>query len=212
MQAIYAEGTSPVRAVPSVVGFGGGSASRRPSVSETRPYIARLDSKHEAQLSVLLCGLDKSARINRFGHPASDARVQGYSKEAVAGAVYMAGAFDAGRLIGVVEVFATCDGVAEVAFAVDADWRRRGLGSALLEAATCWAEQASVATLRMFISRNNWPMRQLAHKARARLDFDLDEILADVSVAAAASLDTAQSRAHTHPLNQDAQQCQRPLA
>jgi GNAT superfamily N-acetyltransferase len=114
--------------------------------------------------------------------------VQGYAKEAVAGAAYMTGVFAVGRLIGVVEVFAARDGVAEVAFAVDADWRRRGLGWALLETATRWAEQAGVATLRMVISRNNGPMRQLAHKAGARLDFDLDEILADVSVATAASL------------------------
>jgi GNAT superfamily N-acetyltransferase len=191
MQAIYAEGTSPVRAGPSVVGFGGGSASQRPSVSAARPYIMRLDSEHEPQLCALLCGLDKSSRINRFGHPASDIRVQGYAKEAVAGAAYMAGAFDAGLLIGVVEVFATCDGVAEVAFAIDAHWRRQGLGLALLKAATRWAEQAGVATLRMVISRSNWPMRQLAHKAGARLDFDLDEISADISVAAAVSLDIA---------------------
>src|SRR5262250_1902165 len=119
MQAICAEETSPVRTAPSVIELGGGSASRRPSVSATRPYIMRLDSKHEAQLSALLCGLDKPARINRFGHPASDARVQGYAKEAVAGAAYMAGAFDAGRLIGVVEVFATCEGIAEVALTID---------------------------------------------------------------------------------------------
>jgi len=137
--------------------------------SATRPYIARLDSEHETQLSALLCGLGKSSRINRFGHAASDARVQRYAKEAVARAAYMAGAFDADRLIGVVEVFATCDGVAEVAFAIN----------------------AGIATLRMFIPRNNWPMRQLAHKAGARLDFDLDEIRADVSVATAASLDVA---------------------
>src|SRR6516162_4167631 len=107
------------------------------------------------------------------------------------GAAYMAGAFDADRLIGVVEVFAARDGVAEVAFAIDADWRRLGLGSALLEAATRWAQQAGVATLRMVISRNNWPMRQLAHKVGARLDFDLDEIFADIAVVKAASLDIA---------------------
>jgi hypothetical protein len=29
--------------------------------------------------------------------------------------------------------------------------------------------------LRMVISRNNWQMRQLAHMAGTRLDFDLDE-------------------------------------
>jgi GNAT superfamily N-acetyltransferase len=117
--------------------------------------------------------------------------MQRYAKEAVAGAAYMAGAFNADRLIGVVEVFAICDGVAEVAFAIDGDWRRQGLGSALLEAATRWAGQAGIATLRMFISCNNWPMRQLAHKAGGRFDFDLDEIRADVSVATAASLDVA---------------------
>jgi GNAT superfamily N-acetyltransferase len=191
MQAICAEGANPVRTDLPIGGLGGSSVSRRPSVSATRPYIMRLDSGHEAQLSALLCDLDKSSRINRFGHPASDARMQGYAKQAVAGAAYMAGVFAAGRLIGVVEVFAIRDGVAEVAFAVDADWRRRGLGSALLAAATRWGEQAGVTTLRMFIARSNWPMRQLAHKAGARLDFDLDEISADVSVAAAAALDIA---------------------
>jgi GNAT superfamily N-acetyltransferase len=189
MQAIYAEATRPVRADPSVVELG--SASRRPAVSATRSYITRLGREHEAQLCALLCGLDKSARINRFGHPASNACVQAYAKDAAAGAAYMAGALDTGRLIGVVEVFVARDGVAEVAFAIDANWRRRGIGSALLEAATRWAEQASVATLRMVISRNNWPMRQLAHKAGARLDFDLDEIFADIAIATAASLDIA---------------------
>jgi GNAT superfamily N-acetyltransferase len=68
--------------------------------------------------------------------------VQAYAKDAAAGAAYMAGALDAGRLIGVIEVFVARDGVAEVAFAIDANWRRRGIGSALLEAATRWAEQA----------------------------------------------------------------------
>jgi GNAT superfamily N-acetyltransferase len=144
MQAIYAEATRPVRADPSVVKLG--SASRTPPVSTTRSYITRLGREHEAQLCALLCGLDNSARINRFG---------------------------------------------QVAFAIDANWRRRGIGSALLEAATRWAEQASVGTLRMVISRNNWPMRQLANQAGARLDYDLDEIFADIAIASAASLDIA---------------------
>jgi GNAT superfamily N-acetyltransferase len=189
MQALYAEATGPVYVNPSVVVLGSGS--RRLPVGATRPYVMRLGREHEAQVSALLCSLDKSARIHRFGHPASDACVQAYAKDAAAGAAYMAGALNAGRLIGLVEVFMARNGVAEVAFAIDADWRRRGLGLALLEAATRWAEQAGIATLRMVISRNNWPMRQLAHKAGARLDFDLDEISADIHVATIASLDIA---------------------
>jgi GNAT superfamily N-acetyltransferase len=154
----------------------------------------RLGSKHEALLAALLCGLDRSSRINRFGHPASDARVQGYAKEAVARAAYMAGAVGAGRLIGVVEMFEPSrNGIAEAAFAVAADWRRQGVGSDLLAAARRWAEQSGIRTLRMFISRNNWPMRQFAHNAGARLDLDL-QILADIAVLNAASLDIAAAR------------------
>ena len=153
-----------------------------------RPHIARLGNQHEAQLSALLCGFDRSARINRFGHPASNACMRGYAAHTLARAAHIAGALDASRLIGVVEVFEARDGVAEVAFAIDAEWRRRGIASTLLEVAKRWAEQAGVATLRMVISRNNWPMRQFAHKAGARIDLWLDEVYADIAVPTTASL------------------------
>jgi len=39
----------------------------------------------------------------------------------------------------------------------------------------------------MVITRNNWPMRGLAHKAGARLSLDLDELFADIVVATAAA-------------------------
>jgi len=187
MQTIDAEVISPVCEGASVLGRG----SWRPEVGATRPYITRLGPEHASQLSALLCSFDKSARINRFGHPASDASVQAYARDSMAKAAYVVGALKAGRLIGVVEVFATRNGVAEVAFAIDADCRRRGLGLALLEAVKGWAEQEGIVALRMVISRNNWPMRQLALKAGARFDFDLDEISAEISVAAAVSLDIA---------------------
>ena len=189
MQAIYAEGTSPVRPDLSVVRLGGGSASHRPSVSATCPYIMRLDSRHEAQLSALLCAFDRADRINRFGHPASNACMRSYATDTLARTDHIAGALDASRLIGVVEVFAARAGVAEVAFAIDAEWRGRGVASALLEVATRWAEHASVAALRLVISRNNWPMRQFAQKAGARLDLCLDEVFADITVPKTAALD-----------------------
>jgi hypothetical protein len=89
MRAIHAESTAPMRADPSVVEFD--SASRRRPTGVMRRYITRIGGEHEAQLSALLCGLDKSARIGRFGHPASDACVQSYAKDAAAGAASMAG-------------------------------------------------------------------------------------------------------------------------
>jgi GNAT superfamily N-acetyltransferase len=187
MQTIYAEVIGPVCDGASVLG----RSSWRPELGALRPYITQLGAEHTSQLSALLCSLDKSARINRFGHPASDPSVQAYAKDSIAKAAYVVGALNAGRLIGVGEVFATRNGVAEAAFAIDADYRRRGLGLALLEAARRWAAQEGIVALRMVISRNNWPMRLLAHKAGARFDFDLDEISAEISVAAAGSLNIA---------------------
>jgi hypothetical protein len=51
-----------------------------------------LASSTKRSFSALLCGLDKSARINRFGHPASNACVQAQAKDAAAAAAYMTGA------------------------------------------------------------------------------------------------------------------------
>ena len=154
--------------------------------------MARLGLEHEVQLSQLLVSLDQASRVNRFGHAAGDACVQAYAKSALATATFMAGRFIDGTLVGVVEVFVDGgDGLAEVAFAVHGDWRRCGVCSALLEAAKEWAAQSGVKTLRMVIARNNWPMRQLADKAGARLDIDLNEIVADIAVSSATGLERA---------------------
>jgi GNAT superfamily N-acetyltransferase len=170
-----------------------GPAAWRPGITAgARPNVIRLGTQHESQLSGLLRSLDRPSRVNRFGHPASDACVDGYAKQALSRSVFMAGVAAEGVLVAVVEVFASNrDGIAEVAFAVHGDWRRRGLCSVLLDAAKCWAQQASVTTLRMVIARGNWPMRHLAHKAGARLDLDLDEICADMAVSVPATLKMA---------------------
>ena len=154
---------------------------RRPTAYPTgKPQITRIWAEHECELVELLCGLDRSSRMNRSGHPASDACVEAYAKGAIVVAAFIAGV--------VVEVLeASRDGIAEAAFAVAADWRGQGVGSDLLAACRRWAEQSGIRTLRMVITRNNWPMRGLAHKAGARLSLDLDELFADIVVATAAA-------------------------
>ena len=159
-------------------------------VSERTAHITRLAAAHEARLADLLCSLNVLSRINRFGHPASDAGVRAYAKRAIRAAVFVAGAQVKDTLIGVVEVFeASPDGTAEMAFATAAEWRRRGVALALLEVAKRWAEHSGIGTLRMVISRNNSPMRGFAHKVGARLSFDLDELYADLATDTIMSLD-----------------------
>ena len=73
-------------------------------------------------------------------------------------------------------------GYAEAAFVVEKKWRRRGLGWALLRAASQVAADAEMKTLRMIFSRHNWGMRKLAAKAGGRLDVILDAMVVDVAL------------------------------
>jgi len=79
---------------------------RRPTAYPTgKPQITRIWAEHECQLVELLCGLDRSSRMNRSGHPASDACVEAYAKGAIVVAAFIAGV--------VVEVLeASRDGIA----------------------------------------------------------------------------------------------------
>lgn len=146
--------------------------------------VIRLCDQHEAQLSRLLQSLDRSSRINRFGHPASDPCLEAYARAAFSTTAFMAGTFVGETQVGVLEIFGSArEGVAEAAFVIDADWRRLGLGTALLESAREWAGQSGIRMLQMIMGRNNWPMRHLAQKAGARFDLELDEIRAGLILA-----------------------------
>jgi RimJ/RimL family protein N-acetyltransferase len=145
--------------------------------------VTRLGPEHETQFLELLLALDRASRIARFGHPISDASIIAYGKRALSTAAFVAGVFADDRVRGVVEVFEGNDRkVPEVAFVVLQDWRRRGYCLALLAATTLWAQQSGATTLRLIISRCNWPMRRLAEKVGARFDLSLDEICADFAV------------------------------
>jgi len=72
--------------------------------------------------------------------------------------------------------------VAEAALVVEEQWRGRGFGWALLQAAAERAGEANASKLRLIFSRQNWPMRQLARKANAKLDLVWDELRADIAI------------------------------
>jgi GNAT superfamily N-acetyltransferase len=148
-----------------------------------RPQIRRLDPGDENELTRLLFELDAMSRLCRFRAWVSDSCLVQYARRALASSVFNAGASLDGRLRGFADVYETCDAsIVEAAFLVEPGWRDHGIGMALLTAARQWAEGSARSTLRMVIAQENWPMRMLAEKAGARLDFIDGEILADLAL------------------------------
>jgi GNAT superfamily N-acetyltransferase len=105
------------------------------------------------------------------------------ARASLATADWIVGAFIDEHLRGVVEVYdAGPHGYAEAAFVVEQDWRRRGVGWALLRAAMQMAADSKTHSLRVIFSRHNWAMRKLASKASGKFDMVLDEISVDISL------------------------------
>ena len=87
-------------------------------------------------MSRLLQWLDVQARFDRFGHDPGDAGLESYSRASLAISPAVFGAFISGRLAGIAEITRCApDNAAILAFAVEADWRRKGIGCRLLLAA-----------------------------------------------------------------------------
>src|ERR1700692_521365 len=56
------------------------------------------------------------------------------------------------------------DGYVETTLFVEANWRRRGFGTLLLEATMDWASLRQATGLRLICARTDWPMRHFAEK------------------------------------------------
>jgi GNAT superfamily N-acetyltransferase len=152
-------------------------------VSNYASNIRLLAPKDRRELIRVFLTLEPSGRYCRFGRAANDASLVAHADNALANADWILGAFVRERIRGLVELYSSKPhGCVEAAFMVEKDWRRRGLGWALLQEAMQKASQCEAKTLRMVFSRENWPMRNLAHKARAKLDIVLDEMCADVAL------------------------------
>jgi GNAT superfamily N-acetyltransferase len=155
------------------------------------PTIRRLDHADLADVHALLTGLDQSSRCARFGFVASDLAQESHAAASLQTATCAIGIYVEDTLRGVLEVYCVSpDELAEVALVVAEEWRRRGLGTAMVRAATEWARLNGVSGLRLIFSRHNWPMRHLARKLNARLALLLDELCADIAVGSPAKMPT----------------------
>jgi GNAT superfamily N-acetyltransferase len=167
---------------------------RDPASSSKQPFdmktlqsascrMRQLDPRHYTQFQTLLIQLDQHSRCSRFGFPPSDAALTAHAGSAFQHSSSIIGAFVDNRLRGALEVYrGAVEQPAKVEIVVEQRWRRRGLATALLKCAAQWAASNDVYGLRLVFSRYNWPMRQLARKANARLDVLLGEICADIEI------------------------------
>ena len=111
-------------------------------------YIRLLKQEDEDELCRIFLTLEPSARCCRFGQVASDAYLVNHAKRSLTDADWIIGAFVGERLRGLVEVYSgRPSSYAEAAFVVEQEWRRRGLGWALLQAAIQKAGASGADTL-----------------------------------------------------------------
>lgn len=135
--------------------------------------VRQLDPRNEADVLGLLRRAGRPGRSHRFaGTP---------DQPILPPAAWAAGLFVADELTGVARAGdALRAGQVEAELFVDEAWRRRGIGSMLLQETMNWARRAEAATLRLVCDRNDWPMRHFAEKFGARLDLVFGQIVADI--------------------------------
>jgi GNAT superfamily N-acetyltransferase len=146
--------------------------------------VADLDTERASDFSGFLIALDERSRCSLFGYVVSNAMLLKHAETAIQGASKIIGVFVEDELRGVIEAYSRPKALhAEATLVVHQSWRRRGLGTALIQAAQEWALTRHLETLRLRFSPKNWPMRHLVQKADARLDMILDEMCADIVVS-----------------------------
>lgn len=140
------------------------------------------DEAHLSDIERMLMALDQVSRCARFGWAANDAALSLHAASAILNATTMFGVFVDRRLRGLLEIYDGSSSCAtEVAIVVDQNWRRRGLGWMLLNAAMNWSNERNAGPMLFIFSRHNWPMRQLTSKASAKFDLVCDEVCAEIA-------------------------------
>ena len=139
-----------------------------------------------------LLRLGDECRRARFGNCVSDKFLQAYVEHIEPTNALVIGWYDGAELRGAVELRSLdadwCP-TAEIAFSIEQDWRRRGIGTALMFHAMAAARKLALERLFMSCHAFNRPMVRIAERAAAEFDFSNNECSATISVHEALSPD-----------------------
>jgi len=148
--------------------------------------IRTLACRHRARVSLHLQALDDADRARRFGHPASNERIQRYVGQMDFDADALFGVFDRRlKLVAMVHLaFQPQGGVAEFGISVLPAVRGCGIGALLFEHAITLARNRGITRLIIHTARDNAPMLAIVRRAGAELSFDGGDAIATLPLAA----------------------------
>ena len=142
--------------------------------------FVRLTEQDRPEITAHLLRLDPEARRRRFGSALKDSAVVAYVDRIDLSQGTLLGLRAEGGLRALAELFADPSGaVAEAAFSVEQDWRGRGLGTALLDAALARAGELGQQRVVLYIQPGNQAMKRVAHKHAFDLHLDEGELVAE---------------------------------
>lgn len=138
----------------------------------------KLDPVDRPAYTAHLLRLDSDSRRNRFSAAVNDDLIRAYVATSLNADSIAHGAFADGDLRGVAELRPYGERhEAEAAFSVEAEWRGRGVGSALFARLIESARNRGVHRLFVACLRRNLAMQALARKFEADLVFDGTDVL-----------------------------------
>ena len=153
-----------------------------PAIAIHNGLLRRLYQSDKAAFAAHLLRLDAQTRHERFGMSVSNDYVETYATacfgpDDVVYGFFVAGLIRAaGELRQIVREPPSASREAEAAFSVELEWRRHGVGTALMARIVRAAQNRRDARLCMLCLAHNQAMQGLARKFAAELEFGADDV------------------------------------
>lgn len=143
-------------------------------VANRHGSIRTLTALEMPLLSDHLLRLDPASRRDRFNGTADERFIEAYAARCLADGTVVIAYVEDGKVLGAAELHqpeTSPDGIPEIAFSVEREVRRKGVGSVLFRRLIAEAEGRGYESLRITTGYGNEAMRALAHKFGALLSF-----------------------------------------